>query len=188
MRVLRCISTSISIQIVMEWGLLVHWHKYLDVVARQTPVGSYDVDAYPTCCHQLLQNKLSTWRCDACNAYSSYPTMSDKTDLTNVTTPKELSDEQCAAVLERLTRKLAGFRNQTEMYATAESWAIHNTESSQTQRDFVIALNAWAQDTLKNIWLACREPGKGTSMPSSFKPNILTESRRQRCPQVGSLL
>ncbi|TBU65863.1 hypothetical protein BD310DRAFT_912243 [Dichomitus squalens] len=91
--------------------------------------------------------------------------MADKIDLTEVTTPKELSDEQCTAVLERLTRKLAGFRNQAEMYATAESWAVHNTDSSQTQRDFVFALDAWSQDTLKNVWLACREPGKGQDPP-----------------------
>ncbi|KAI1795907.1 hypothetical protein LXA43DRAFT_693932 [Ganoderma leucocontextum] len=91
--------------------------------------------------------------------------MSQKSDLTKVTTPKELSDQQCSAVLERLTRDLASFRNTAEMYCTAESWAAHDVPDSQTHIDFVAALDVWAQETLKNIWLACHEPGPGHDPP-----------------------
>nr|VWO98628.1 Protein kinase domain-containing protein [Ganoderma boninense] len=92
--------------------------------------------------------------------------MSQTSDLTKVTAPKELSDQQCAAVLERLTCSLASFRNKAEMYSTAESWAAHDAPDSQTHIDFVASLDTWAQETLRDLWLACREPGEGRDPPT----------------------
>ena len=90
--------------------------------------------------------------------------MSLKSDLSEVMIPKdstELNNQQCAAVLQHLTCSLASFRNKAEMYSTAESWAVHDVPDSQTHLDFVASLETWAQETLRNIWLACREPGEG---------------------------
>ncbi|KAI0374855.1 DUF726-domain-containing protein [Pilatotrama ljubarskyi] len=87
--------------------------------------------------------------------------MSDKSDLTRVAPPKELSDADCRAVFDRLSRRLANFRNTAELYASTEAYSV-NTQAAFTLKDaFVKALNDWAQETLKNIWLACREPGGG---------------------------
>ncbi|KAI0748091.1 DUF726-domain-containing protein [Daedaleopsis nitida] len=87
--------------------------------------------------------------------------MSEKSDLTKVAPPKELTDEQCAAILRRLSRNLAGLRNTAELYATTEADLSKNKKSTQIKDAFVEAMDSWAQDTLKNIWLACREPGGG---------------------------
>lgn len=83
-------------------------------------------------------------------------------DLTKVTPPKELTNEDCAVILKRLSRKLASFRNTAELYASTEADATHHSNSSsETKVELVDAIDAWAQETLKNIWLACREPGGG---------------------------
>lgn len=84
--------------------------------------------------------------------------MSEKSDLTKVAPPKELTDEQCAAILKRLSRNLARFRNTAELHAATEADLSKN---KKYQDVFVEAINSWAQDTLKNVWLACREPGGG---------------------------
>ncbi|KAI0670416.1 DUF726-domain-containing protein [Trametes maxima] len=87
--------------------------------------------------------------------------MSGKSDLTRVAPPKELSNTQCQAVFQRLERRLAGFRNTAELHGTIEAAFTNTGESSNVQEAYVRALNDWAQETLRNIWLACREPGGG---------------------------
>ncbi|KAH9854179.1 DUF726-domain-containing protein [Lenzites betulinus] len=87
--------------------------------------------------------------------------MSEKSDLTKVTPPKELSEADNQAVFERLSRRLASFRNTAELYANAEDYAVNTKKAFETKDAFVDALNEWAQETLKNVWLACREPGGG---------------------------
>ncbi|KAI8998667.1 DUF726-domain-containing protein [Trametes punicea] len=94
--------------------------------------------------------------------------MSEKSDLTKVTPPKELSDEECWAVFQRLSRRLASFRNTAELYATTEASLAKSEAASRMKDAFVHALNTWAQETLKNIWYACREPGGGA--PPSLDP------------------
>ena len=92
-------------------------------------------------------------------------TIMTKCDLTQVAPPKKLTEEQCTAVLQRLERKLAGFRNTAELYAIAEAGADDSRKKSTESLDeFVQAMNDWAQQTLKNAWLACREPGGGMSV------------------------
>ncbi|KAL1947861.1 hypothetical protein VTO73DRAFT_13585 [Trametes versicolor] len=94
--------------------------------------------------------------------------MSPKSDLTKVTPSKDLTDAQCHATFQRLQRRLAAFRNTAELHATAKS-AFVNTQAALATKDaFVEALNAWAEETQKNIWLACREPGGGE--PPEFDP------------------
>ncbi|KAI9064399.1 DUF726-domain-containing protein, partial [Trametes sanguinea] len=94
--------------------------------------------------------------------------MSDKSDLTKIAPPKELSDADCRAVYQRLYRRLASFRNTAELYATMEANPANTATSVQTRDDFVDALNSWAQETLNIIWYACREPGGGK--PLQFDP------------------
>ncbi|KAI0637008.1 DUF726-domain-containing protein [Trametes polyzona] len=87
--------------------------------------------------------------------------MSEKSDLTKVTPPKELSDAEYPAIFQRFSRRLAGFRNTAELYATNEAFTINSDDAYSKKDAFVETLNDWAQETLKNIWLACREPGGG---------------------------
>ncbi|KAI0807342.1 hypothetical protein C8Q74DRAFT_1227158 [Fomes fomentarius] len=89
-------------------------------------------------------------------------------DLTKVTPPKELTNEDCAVIFKRLSRKLASFRNTAQLYASTEADAAHSNGSSETRDELVDAIDAWAQETLKNIWLACREPGGGK--PPKLQP------------------
>ena len=91
--------------------------------------------------------------------------MSHTSNLTNVVTPKELTNEQCAAVLTRLSRNLARFRNTAYLYATTETSLTGGSRSEVRLKDeFVHELDAWTQDMIKNLWLACREPGGGMSV------------------------
>ncbi|OSD01551.1 DUF726-domain-containing protein [Trametes coccinea BRFM310] len=87
--------------------------------------------------------------------------MSEKSDLTKIAPPKELSDADCRVVFQRLSRRLASFRNTAELYATMEASLTNTATSVRTKNAFVDALNTWAQETLNNIWYACREPGGG---------------------------
>ncbi|RDX56805.1 DUF726-domain-containing protein [Lentinus brumalis] len=64
--------------------------------------------------------------------------------------------------MDRLsTQRLAGFRNTAELYASAEANAANSKRANEVKDEFVQALDHWAQETLKNIWLACRESGGG---------------------------
>ncbi|OJT06136.1 hypothetical protein TRAPUB_3071 [Trametes pubescens] len=85
--------------------------------------------------------------------------MSPKSDLTKVTPSKDLTDSQCHATFQRLQRRLAAFRNTAELHAAAESAFVNTRAAIATKDAFVEALNTWAEETQKNIWLACREPG-----------------------------
>lgn len=89
--------------------------------------------------------------------------MSPKSDLTKVIPSKDLTDAQCHATFQRLQRRLAAFRNTAELHATAEAAFINTQAALATKDAFVEALDAWAEETQKNLWLACREPGGGTS-------------------------
>ncbi|KAI0780973.1 DUF726-domain-containing protein [Trametes elegans] len=91
-----------------------------------------------------------------------------KSDLTKVTTPKSLSDVDCHAIYERLSRRLASFRNTAELHAISELSFNNSDRSASMKEEFTSALNGWAQETLKDIWLACREPGGGE--PPQFDP------------------
>lgn len=88
--------------------------------------------------------------------------MFEKSDLTKVAPPKELTDQQCAAIFKRLSRTLASFRNTAELRASTEADLVGHRKSSQMKEEFTQAMDDWTQDTLKNLWLACREPGGGT--------------------------
>ncbi|KAI0721123.1 hypothetical protein C8T65DRAFT_692583 [Cerioporus squamosus] len=81
-----------------------------------------------------------------------------KSDLTKVAPPKELTDEQCAVVVKRLGRNLAGFRNTAELYASAEANVAKSKKADKVKDEFVQAADDWANHTLRYIWLACREP------------------------------
>ncbi|KAH9946142.1 DUF726-domain-containing protein [Epithele typhae] len=85
--------------------------------------------------------------------------MSAKSDLTQVSTPKELNDEQCAAVLTRLSRHLARFRNTALLYAVAEAAYARSAGSDRLKKDFIDSLDTWAREMSSKLWIACREPG-----------------------------
>ncbi|KAI0831271.1 DUF726-domain-containing protein [Trametes gibbosa] len=87
--------------------------------------------------------------------------MAGKSDLAKITPPQELSKADARAVFERLSRRLASFRNTAELYANAEAFSVNTGEAFATKDAFVDVLTDWAQETLKNVWLACHEPDGG---------------------------
>ena len=91
--------------------------------------------------------------------------MSEKSDLTKVAPPKELTDDQYAAVFKRLSRHLAAFRNRTELYSSTDTHILQDGQFTNEKDEFLEAVDKWTQETLRYIWLACREPGGGTSVP-----------------------
>lgn len=110
--------------------------------------------------------------------------MSEKSDLTKVTPPKELSEADNQAVFERLSRRLASFRNTAELYANAEAFAVNTKKAFEKKDAFVDALNEWAQETLKNVWLACREPGGGMFMILLYQKVMTPILVRRRSPTI----
>ncbi|CDO68313.1 hypothetical protein BN946_scf184799.g40 [Trametes cinnabarina] len=108
--------------------------------------------------------------------------MSEKSDLTKVAPPKELSDADCQVVFQRLSRRLASFRNTADLYATMEANLTNTEASGRTKDAFVEALNNWTQETLNHIWYACREPGGGD--PPKFDP--LSDTSTAGLPSMPS--
>ena len=98
--------------------------------------------------------------------------MSHNPDLTKRVLPKELSNEECAAIFSRLSRNLARFRHTAELYATTEATLTRHKKSELVRDEFIAALNAWTEDTVKNLWLACREPGGSASATSLWEADI----------------
>ncbi|KZT68123.1 DUF726-domain-containing protein [Daedalea quercina L-15889] len=84
-------------------------------------------------------------------------------DLTKVTSPKELAEAERLAIFEHVFRRLAAHRNTAELYAVAEyTFSTKAQEQkNETKELFLKELNGWGQGLLQHVWLACQEPGGG---------------------------
>ncbi|CCM02098.1 uncharacterized protein FIBRA_04175 [Fibroporia radiculosa] len=82
-------------------------------------------------------------------------------DLTQITPPKDLSDDERAAVFQHVMRRLAARRNTAELYALAEYnlSALSEARRENIRASFVRSMSDWCQELLKDVWLACGEPG-----------------------------
>ena len=87
--------------------------------------------------------------------------MSRTSGLTQATQHKELTNDECAAIFTRLSRNLARFRNTAELHATTEASLTGDRIPEGPKGEFITALNDWTTNVVKNLWLACREPGGG---------------------------
>jgi len=87
-------------------------------------------------------------------------------DLTTVTPPKDLSEEEQLIVFNHVFRRLAAYRNTAELYALAESSLSTYPEDRRNERkdSFIHEVNKWAQELLNHVWLACDEP-RGDAVP-----------------------
>lgn len=95
--------------------------------------------------------------------------MSDtKSDLAKVTPPRTLSTEECCIVFEYILCHTAAHRNEAERYANQEE--IISKEdgdgnlADSTEDAYLLEINKWAREILKNAWVACNEPGHGISI------------------------
>ncbi|KAI0928718.1 hypothetical protein AcW2_004640 [Taiwanofungus camphoratus] len=82
-------------------------------------------------------------------------------DLTKVTPPTELNEAECFAVFQHVFRRLAAYRNTAVLYASAEYSfsALPEEQKTYIRNSSVEEVNEWAQELLKHVWIACREPG-----------------------------
>jgi hypothetical protein len=78
-------------------------------------------------------------------------------------TPPILDHAKREAFFQYFYHQLAVHRNTTELYASTEYILspLPEKERSQTRHQFSHELNRWAQELLKNAWIACQEPGGG---------------------------
>ncbi|TFK55096.1 DUF726-domain-containing protein, partial [Heliocybe sulcata] len=85
-------------------------------------------------------------------------------DLTKVTPPKELSEEDRAVIFRHVFRRLADHRNTLKLYAIAEyGLSSEPDEYREKTRDaYVHEVNTWAQQLAQHTWTACQEPGGGS--------------------------
>ncbi|EIN07221.1 DUF726-domain-containing protein [Punctularia strigosozonata HHB-11173 SS5] len=84
-------------------------------------------------------------------------------DLTKVTPPQQLAEEERRVVFQHFHRRLAGYRNTVESYALAEQ-GISPLSSSKHDRQkeaFVKEIFLWSQKLLEHAWIACLEPEGG---------------------------
>lgn len=95
-------------------------------------------------------------------------------DLSKLT-PPVLDEGERSAFFQHFFRRLAAFRNASDLYAETESvLSPLPEEESQRNRDaFKEELNVWAQELLKNAWVACQleEADKGTPFISRVSRN-----------------
>jgi hypothetical protein len=91
--------------------------------------------------------------------------MSEKesADLNTVVPPAELSDLERLTIFQHFFRRLAAHRNQFELYALAETGYIQQEGRTGPQKAVLKELDHWAQQLLKDAFVACHEPGGGSS-------------------------
>lgn len=97
-------------------------------------------------------------------------------DLTKITPPKELTDEERHTIFQHFFRRLASFRNTALLYASAEFSSARDSFPAG-QREKILQsctreVNTWARDLLRDAWAACAEPGGG--VVTLLQINILT--------------
>jgi len=75
------------------------------------------------------------------------------------------SERECKTAFLYIFRRLAAYRNTTELYALTEAALLQSDTSGCyddiTTLEFSQALNTWGQSLLENAWVACQEPGGG---------------------------
>ncbi|CAL1704744.1 unnamed protein product [Somion occarium] len=82
-----------------------------------------------------------------------------KSDLTKIVPPKELDETARSTIFLYFMRRLASHRNSAELYAYNEYGFSMSADGAKARDAFVIELDHWAQELLKNAWNACQEPG-----------------------------
>ncbi len=84
-------------------------------------------------------------------------------DLTKLTPPNELDEDQRLAVFNHFFRKLAAHRNRASSFAQTECNISTNLENGNidVMELYLAEINRWAQELLRNAWVGCQEPGDG---------------------------
>ncbi|KAI0320741.1 DUF726-domain-containing protein [Amylostereum chailletii] len=83
-------------------------------------------------------------------------------DLTKLTPPADLSEEECRTIFYHFYRILADHVHTADLYSQAELAGASSTQRAKITRDrFLRQTDAWGQSLLKAAWAACREPGGG---------------------------
>ncbi|KAL0946644.1 hypothetical protein HGRIS_012838 [Hohenbuehelia grisea] len=86
--------------------------------------------------------------------------------LAAVTPSTELAKEDLDIVFQHLFRRLAQYRNSTQLYSQLEAHTDNSLVPAERkagyQTDFNDAINSWAQKLLEAAWAACQEPGGGS--------------------------
>lgn len=102
-------------------------------------------------------------------------TQQQKSDLTKVTPPTELTEAERATMFEHISCRLAAHRNKAEMYAQFESHLAdgNDSEKLQVRQAHDAEINRWAQALLENAWAACQEPGGSECIPVVFTEDVL---------------
>jgi hypothetical protein len=76
----------------------------------------------------------------------------------------DLSEREREIIFQYLFRRLAAYRNTTELYALTEAALLRSSDNGSSDSktfEFSQALNAWGQSILENTWVTCQEPGGG---------------------------
>lgn len=86
-------------------------------------------------------------------------------DLSKITPPKDLSQADLTAIFSHICRRLAQYRNTAELYAQIEYGlsTLGEQRKATTRDNFIEEIDRWAQELLKEVWFACKEPGGGTA-------------------------
>ncbi|KZT26413.1 DUF726-domain-containing protein [Neolentinus lepideus HHB14362 ss-1] len=113
-------------------------------------------------------------------------------DLTQVTPPKELSDEDRIIIFKHVFHRLADHRNTLELYAIAEHGLLPLPDASakeKTRDDHIHEINNWAQQLVQHTWTACQEPEGGDCPQLSPLSDTSTRDlpklpRRDQCVKV----
>jgi hypothetical protein len=99
-------------------------------------------------------------------------------NLTDLTPPK-LDHPERQAFFKHFYHRLAAHRNTAELYAHTEYIlsSLPEEQKFQARYQFNQELNRWAQELLKNAWIACQEPGGGGSITISFYLTHVSEQQ-----------
>lgn len=84
-------------------------------------------------------------------------------DLTKLTPPDGLDDDGRQALFQHIFRRLAARRNTSELWRTAElaNRAASDSQEAASGDEFMRAIMNWAQELLRDAWVACAVTGDG---------------------------
>lgn len=103
-------------------------------------------------------------------------------DLTKLTPPIN-PDVGLDTIFEHFFRRLAAYRNTTELYALSEYNHSPDPESEKARRrdNFNQQVTAWAQTLLEQAWVVCKESGGGEGLQRlrSLLTDVLNRNTRR---------
>lgn len=87
----------------------------------------------------------------------------EKGDLTQVTPPTDLPEQERSTIFLHVFRRLASHRNTAELYAVNEYAlsSLDKVEGTIIKDAHIAEITSWAQEILGHTWAACQEPGGG---------------------------